>query len=129
MDEVPILPFDPSKHHLFSPSKKSEDGTEKDDEDVCDSSGEIIMADTSGASPTDKYALDNPSLVAMANTSSADDDITTDLGTRNLDSPENNGNLAAMARPSLSAEAADSSVAESSSMVIDTDTDENSFTL
>ena len=84
-----------------------------------------------------------PGSVSMGNTSNvAPDDantpgvsITDNVALSNTDTPEGSGNVATtLATPvgndesNISA-AADSSVGETSSMVIDTDTDENSFTL
>ena len=133
-DDIPIFQYD-GKLDLSASPKKSEDGTEKGDDEVADSSGEIVMADASDM-------IFTPGTISISNTSNiaTEDADTPGLSTEdnvvisNTDTPEGSGNVATVATPlgndeSTTSAVADSSVAETSSMVIDTDTDENSFTL
>ena len=116
--------------------KKSEDGAEKTEDDAADSSGEIVMDDASQmvyTPGTDSFV--EARKLAAGDSSRTGVKATTNVSMPNTETPEANNSLATV---STSAEGrddnnvstvADSSIGETSSMVIDTDTDENSFTL
>ncbi len=127
---MPLLQYDPTKL-LLSPTKKSdEDATEKDDDDVGDSSGEVTMSDASDVILSS--TLNSSGAVTMG---TANDSTFEGLHTlSSIATPETHGNQATAVTTNPRSSRApggsgDSTIDDSTSMVIDTDTDENSFTL
>ena len=134
-DEIPIFQYD-GKLDLSASPKKSEDGAEKTEDDTADSSGEIVMDDASQmvyTPGTDCFV--EARKLAAGDSSRTGVKATTNVSIPNTDTPQANNSLATV---STSVEGrddnnvstvTDSSIGETSSMIIDTDTDENSFTL
>ena len=116
--------------------KNLEDGAEKTEDDTANSSGEVVMDDASRMVYTpgaDSFV--EARKLAAGDSSRTGLESTVNVPMPNTDTPEANSSRATV---STSAEGhndnnvsavADSSIGETSSMVIDTDTDENSFTL
>ena len=116
--------------------KKLEDGAEKTEDDGANSSGKIMMDDASQmvyTPGTDSFVETRK--LAAGDSNRTDVKSTTNVSMPNIDTPEANNSLATVPTSVESHDdnnvstVADSSIGETSSMVIDTDTDENSFTL
>ena len=134
-DDIPIFQYDGKLDLSISP-KKSEDGLDKPDNDTADSSGEVVMEDASQMI----FTPGTDSFVASRNLAAGDSNrtpgqSTTGVSMGGTDTPEGSSSVTTATTPAEGnndnnvSTVADSSVGETSSMVIDTDTDENSFTL